>query len=470
MLIVEQEVVGDQRKPCEWVVDSDVERRSLINELKSLQDTEPSPEKMAEVADRIKTINGRLLEIGANDAESRATRILKGLMFTEELLKLSTSELSGGWRMRVSLASALFAQPELLLLDEPTNHLDFPAVLYLEEYLQSFKNTAIIVSHDRGFLNNVCSDVVLLNGRKLTYYKGNYDNHVETVRQSRLAQQRAYDTQQKEIAHIQEFLDTKDYRPKTIAQKESKKKILEHMERIDDPALTYADANAFSMSFPQPGQLPKNDLIQTDGIMFGYPDRPVLFSGATVSLDMKGRIGILGANGAGKSTLLKVMQGKLQPQKGQLQVNKNMRVGSFAQHHVEGLDLQATCVDCMQGVYPGMSDQDARHCLGKFGISGDMALRRILTLSGGQKSRVALAIVTYKQPHLIYLDEPTNHLDMETIDALVDCVKKFEGAVVMVSHDQYFLSQLATEFWSVANGRVSVYKDLAEAKAATYSS
>jgi len=370
--------------------------------------------------------------------------------------------------MRVSLASALFAQPELLLLDEPTNHLDFPAVLYLEEYLSSFKNTCIIVSHDRGFLNNVCTDVVLLNGKKLTYYKGNYDNYVETVRQSRLAQQRAYDTQQKEIAHIMEFINKIDNRPKIVAQKMSKQKIIDNMEKIEDPAITYSDHAATTMTFPAAGELPKKELIQTDNISFGYPDRAQLFADATLSLDITGRIGVLGANGAGKSTLLKVLQGKLVPTKGSLVINKNMRVGYFAQHHVDSLDLDASCVDCVQQSFPGLSDQDARGALGKFGISGDMALRRIKTLSGGQKSRVALSIITYRQPHLLYLDEPTNHLDMETIDALIEAIKKFNGAVLMVSHDQYFLSQVAKEFWSVAGGKVKVFRDIAEAKASAY--
>jgi len=238
------------------------------------------------------------------------------------------------------------------------------------------------------------------------------------------------------------------------------------MEKIEDPAITFSDSSSLSIQFPVPGQLPKSELIQTDSISFAYPDRKPLFENATIGVDVKSRIGILGANGAGKSTLLKVMQGKLVPQKGTTTVNKNMRTGTFAQHHVEALDLQSNCVDCVQSAYPGMSDQEARNILGRFGIGGDMALRKIVTLSGGQKSRVALAIITYSQPHLIFLDEPTNHLDMETIEALVDAVKAFKGAMVMVSHDQFFLSQVAAEFWSVANGKVKVFRDLSEAKAA----
>eukprot|EP00931_Biecheleriopsis_adriatica_P072817 TRINITY_DN47214_c0_g1_i1.p1 TRINITY_DN47214_c0_g1~~TRINITY_DN47214_c0_g1_i1.p1 ORF type:complete len:1270 (+),score=311.68 TRINITY_DN47214_c0_g1_i1:36-3845(+) len=461
VLMVEQEVVGDDRKPIDWVLDSDVERRLLLQEQKELQNKDKD-------SDRLKQIADRLQEIGSDDAEPRAARILKGLQFSDELLAGPTSALSGGWRMRVSLASALFAQPDLLLLDEPTNHLDFPAVLYLQEYLLSFKNTCLTVSHDRGFLNTVCTDIVLLNGKKLTYYKGDYDTYVNTVKETRLAQQRAYDTQQKEIAHIMEFINKHDERPKIVAQKASKQKILDKMEKIEDPAITFNDSASLSIRFPSPGALPKNELIQFDSIAFAYPEKTPLFEKATANLDIKGRIGILGANGAGKSTLLKVMQKKLVPTSGSIDINRNMRVGTFAQHHVESLDLEANCVDCVQSNFPGLSDQDSRNVLGRFGISGDMALRKIKTLSGGQKSRVALAIVTHHQPHLIYLDEPTNHLDMETIDALIEAIKEFDGAVVMVSHDQYFLSQVATEFWAVAERKLTVFRDLASAKAATY--
>eukprot|EP00929_Paragymnodinium_shiwhaense_P014755 TRINITY_DN122714_c0_g1_i1.p1 TRINITY_DN122714_c0_g1~~TRINITY_DN122714_c0_g1_i1.p1 ORF type:complete len:1285 (+),score=319.99 TRINITY_DN122714_c0_g1_i1:120-3974(+) len=464
VVMVAQEIEGDARHPVEWVLGNDVERRLLLQEQKELMEKDSSDLK------RLKDIEDRLKEIGSDDVEARAETILKGLGFTEELLKTPTKDLSGGWRMRVSLTTALISTPELLLLDEPTNHLDFPAVLWLEEYLQSVKFTVIVVSHDRGFLNSVCTDIIFLNGRKLTYYKGDYETFRQTQATNRLAQQRAYDAQQKEIAHIMEFINKHDERPKIVAQKESKKKMLDKMEKIEDPTITFADSSSLAINFPKPGALPKAELVRLDNVDFGYPGRSTLFTSATVNLDIKARIGILGSNGAGKSTLLKVMQNKLTPtnKTGSVQVNRNMRVGYFAQHHVEGLDLLSNCVDCVQAKYPGLTDQEARNILGKFGINGDMALRKISSLSGGQKSRVALAIITYALPHLLYLDEPTNHLDMETIDALIDAIKGFEGAVVLVSHDQYFLSQLASEFWAVAKGKVNVFRSISEAKSFSY--
>jgi len=380
--------------------------------------------------------------------------------------------------MRVSLAMALFSQPEVLLLDEPTNHLDFPAVLWLEDYMNSYKETAVIVSHDRHFLDNVATDIIQLQTQKLSSYRGGYSAFSETVREQRLAQQRNYDAQQRQIAHIEEFIGRFDMQlpreerakkhPAVVAQIESRKRQLEKMEKIEDPAMTYGDAENLSFRFPTPGVLRRDELVRLDNVTFGYDGTPPLFAAASARVEIKSRIGVLGRNGAGKSTLLKVMIGELNPQKGDVSINRNMRTAFFTQHHVDTLDLTLTCIECVQARFPHLSDQEVRNMLGRMGVQGDMALRRVKTLSGGQKSRVALAIATQCEPHLLLLDEPTNHLDMETIDSLCEAVDNFEGAVVFVSHDQYFLSKVATELWAVADGAVRAFRDLDEAKRFTY--
>jgi len=288
------------------------------------------------------------------------------------------------------------------------------------------------VSHDRHFLDNVATDIIQLQAQRLTYYKGSFTVFSETAREQRLAQQRAYDAQQKQIEHIEEFINRFDMQlpkeerakkhPAVVAQIESRKRQLEKMEKVEDPAVTYGDGENLAFRFPPVGSLRKDELVRIDGVTFGYPGTPPLFVGAEVLVDLKSRVGVLGRNGAGKSTLLKVMTGELAPQKGAVTINRNMRTAVFAQHHVEGLDLTMTCIECVQAKFPKMSDVEVRNLLGRMGVQGDMALRRVRTLSGGQKSRVALAIVTKCEPHLIVLDEPTNHLDMETIDALVEAV------------------------------------------------
>jgi len=480
VLLVEQEAAGDARKPLQTLLDSDVELVMLKKEEQELSAAggkDPA---------RLKAVYERLEEIGAADAEARAMRILRGLQFTPDLLEKETKALSGGWRMRVSLAMALFAKPDLLLLDEPTNHLDFPAVLWLEDYLNSdFKEkTALIVSHDRHFLDKVAGEIMNVQAQRLEYFKGNFSQFQQQFEEKKLAQQRAYDNQQKQIAHIQEFIDRfsmqlpKDQRAKkhegVVSQIMSKQRQLEKLERVEDPRVTYGDDENLEFTFPAVDKLPKDELARLDDVELGYPGFPPLCKGATVRLDLGSRVGVLGRNGAGKSTLLKVITGALPAMKGDVRVNRNMRVALFAQHHVDTLDLTQTCVECVReritGPDDGKQEQRARDLLANMGIRGDMALRQVKTLSGGQKSRVALAIAVQCNPHLIVLDEPTNHLDMETIESLIEALKveKFEGAVVFVSHDQYFLSKVASELWAVADGSVRIFRDLEEAKDFTY--
>mmetsp|Transcript_12694 Transcript_12694/g.28027 ORF Transcript_12694/g.28027 Transcript_12694/m.28027 type:complete len:1323 (-) Transcript_12694:333-4301(-) len=483
VLLVEQEAAGDDRTALQTLLDGDLELKLLREEEKELTSKDDKDEA------RLKAVFERLEEIGAADAETRAMKILRGLQFDEDLLARSTRALSGGWRMRVSLGMALFAQPEILLLDEPTNHLDFPAVLWLEDYLNAYKETAVIVSHDRNFLDNVATDVIQLQAQRLNYYRGNYSAYLQQDEQQYKAQERAYKAQQMEIQKAEEQIARfdmqlpKDERAKkhtgVMAQIKQLQRQLEKMERIDHPDVTWGKAANLEIHFPPVPDKPQKALITLEEVDFGYPGKP-LCKKATGQVFLDSRIGILGRNGAGKSTLLKVMCGsekEIEAIEMKGKVTKSpMRIATFAQHHVDTLkDLNSTCVACMEEICAGMkikiTEQQCRNLLGRMGIQGEMALRRVKTLSGGQKSRVALAVAMAREPHLIVLDEPTNHLDMETIESLIEGLIKFDGAVVFVSHDQYFLEKVATELWAVAAGGLKCFRGdgkLGEAKQFTY--
>lgn len=473
---VEQEVAGDSRSALTCVIEADLERTWLLREMVDL-------EAKGDLANqRYKEVRERLDEITAEDAEARAATILAGLQFTSEMQNMHTSSLSGGWRMRVAIAAALFVAPDLLLLDEPTNHLDFPAVLWLQRWLKQREQTVLLVSHDRGFLDEVATDIVHINSGKLLQYRGNYGAFVEQVAERRLAQQRAYDTQQKEIAHIQEFIDRFDMTKNSTEQNKktakhhtvmsqvmSRKRQLEKMERIEDPAVTYGDSATLVFSFSDPEPLRKTELIRCQEVAFGYvAGKPPLFRQFSCSVNAKTRVGVLGANGSGKSTLLKLIQGELEATAGECSINRSMRWARFAQHHVDDLPLHLTATEIARRSFPDVPETEVRTNLAGFGLQGDLAIKPARCLSGGQKSRVALTLVAMRKPHLIFLDEPTNHLDMDTIDAMIGALSKFAGAVLVVSHDQYFLEKVADVFWSISSSTVAIFHSLDEAKKATY--
>jgi len=440
VLHVEQEVHGDDTTVVAAVLAADAEREKLLAEERKL--LAMGDDDKEHTSQRLKAIYSRLDAIDAHSAEARASSILAGLGFTPELQTSPTKEFSGGWRMRIALARALFIQPDLLLLDEPTNHLDLFACLWLENYLINWDKTLVIVSHQRDFLNAVATDIIHLHSKKLEYYRGNYDAF-EKVRNERLRQQqRTHDAQQVQKKHIQKFIDRFRYNAKRAKMAQSRIKKLERMEFvpeiISDPTV--------NIRFAEP-ELLNPPILQFEDVAFGYSSDKLLLKGLSVGIDMESRVALVGANGVGKSTLLKLLSGELEPTTGRAIRHPKLRFARFSQHFVDQLDLTQSSLEYFLAKYPGTNQQTARAHLGSFGLSGDLALRTINTLSGGQKCRVVFAIIAWPKPHVLLLDEPSNHLDIDTVDALCFALTEFKGGVLMVSHDGRLISSVCDDIW-----------------------
>ena len=442
ILYVEQEVLGDSKTPMQTLLEADVEREELLRLQHEVSD---DVVKMAE-------INERLQMIDAYSAESRAATILYGLGFTQETMKYETSKLSGGWRMRIALAKGLFCQPDILLLDEPTNHLDLETVVWLEGYLQTYQNTVIVVSHDRDFLNNLVTDIIHFHNEKLTYYKGNYEDFERIRGEQLLNQKRTHDTQQARIDHVQKFIDRFRYNAKRASLVQSRIKSLNKMELIEevleDPTCVFQFPDMEKLAPP---------LLRIDDGSFGYGGEPIL-SDININIDMETRMAILGRNGCGKTTLLKLLEENLSLKTGQFYKHRRLRVATFTQHHIDQLNLMLSPLEQLAEMYPNTPSEAIRAHLGSFGITGNLALRPICFLSGGQKSRVAFAAVAFKQPHILLLDEPTNHLDIDAVNALIIAIEGYSGGVLIVSHDQHFVSSVCKELWVIKKGRVRRFK------------
>ena len=434
--IVAQEAPGGAMTPQDVVLAADLERAALMLEA----DTSDDGERLAEV-------HMRLVDIDAHTAPMRAAEILAGLGFSEEMQQQPMSSFSGGWRMRVALAAALFAQPELLLLDEPTNHLDLEATVWLEAYLQKYPHTLLVISHDRAILNACVDHILHLDSRQLTFYTGNYD-WFEKMRAERMAQSKAeaskVDAKRK---HLQSFVDRFKAKASKARQAQSRMKMLEKLGSVsvmrDDPTVSF--------DFPEPAEL-SPPLISFDKVSVGYtPGKPVLRD-IDLRIDPEDRIALLGSNGNGKSTFAKLVAGRLQPMEGHNHRSGKLFTGFFAQHQVEDMDGEATPFKLMAELMPGGREPQVRARLGRFGFGQEKANTLVKSLSGGERARLNFALITHNAPPMLIFDEPTNHLDIESREALAVAINEYKGAVILISHDWHLLELTADHLWLVGDG------------------
>ena len=439
--MVRQEAPGGEMTPLEAVLAADTVRTALLAEAKAATD----PVRQAE-------LHQRLQDIRADAAPARAARILKGLGFADEEQHRPLSSFSGGWRMRVALAGVLFLEPDLLLLDEPTNHLDLEAAIWLEEHLRRYPRTLILVSHDRDFLNSVPEKTCHLEGRKLTLYAGGYDQFERTRRERLVLEEKARVRQAAERAHIQSFVDRFRYKASKARQAQSRIKMLERMEPIAQALVEPEIRFAFPAS-----AVPAPPMITMDGAKAGYGEKVVL-SQLSLRLDPDDRIALLGRNGNGKSTFAKLVAGRLEPQAGELTRARGLKVGFFAQHQIEDLVPEESPIQHIQARRPAQREQETRAWLARFGLGQDQARTKARHLSGGEKTRLALALMCLDAPQLLILDEPTNHLDIDSREALVEAVNEFPGAVIVISHDRHLVELVADSLWLVDGGRVRPYE------------
>ncbi|MCX7210849.1 MAG: ATP-binding cassette domain-containing protein [Burkholderiales bacterium] len=450
---VAQETPALDRSSLDYAIDGDITLRKLEAELETIEQQVDD----AEYGNRIGEIHSMLADADAYTVRSRAEQLLHGLGFSAEQTAQSVSSFSGGWRMRLNLAQALMCPSDLLLLDEPTNHLDLDAILWLEDWLKRYRGTLVIISHDRDFLDGVVNVIAHIDDKKLKRYSGNYSSFERQRAAQMILAAGMIEKQQRKQAHLQSYIDRFKAQATKAKQAQSRIKALARMEELA-PLRAAAE---FSFEFREPLRAP-NPLLTLDHAAIGYRNteegtEKQIASDINFSLQTGQRIGLLGVNGAGKSTFIKTIAGELAVLHGESQLGKGLVIGYFAQHQLEMLRHDESPLWHLARIAPTTREQELRNFLGSFNFPGDMVTSSIAPFSGGEKARLALALIVWQRPNLLLLDEPTNHLDLETREALTDALAQFEGTLVLVSHDRHLLRATTDQFLIVANGALSPF-------------
>lgn len=439
---VAQEAPGTDEPLIDIVLKADVERAALLAEEKTATD----PHRIAE-------IHTRLADIDAHSAEARAATILAGLGFDAEAQKRPASSFSGGWRMRVALASVLFAEPDLLLLDEPTNYLDLEGTLWLENYLSRYPHTVLLISHDRDLLNNAVNSIVHLDQKKLTFWRGGYDQFERQLSEQRELQEKNRAKQEAQRKHLQSFVDRFRAKATKARQAQSRIKALEKMK----PIAAVVDDTVKPFSFPEPVKTVASPIIALDGVSVGYkPGDPVLRR-LSLRIDAEDRIALLGANGNGKSTFAKLLSGRLKGESGTMTVAPGLKVAIFAQHQMDDLRAEENAYEHVRRLMPDAPEAKVRARVAQFGLTTEKMNTPAKDLSGGEKARLLMGLAAFEGPNLFILDEPTNHLDIDSREALVHALNDFPGAVIVISHDRHLLEATVDRLWLVKDGSVRAY-------------
>jgi len=469
-LYVEQEVVADDTPAVDAVLKADKRRWELIEEENVLTKAVDAGDEDPEKVDRLREIYDELEQIGAASAESKARRILSGLGFTVDMQTQPTKKFSGGWRMRISLARALFIAPTLLMLDEPTNHLDLNAVIWLDEYLTKWKKTLLVVSHDQDFLNSVCDEILHIEDLQLISYKGNYDTFKRAEKTKMKQNQKAWEQQEKRLKALKRSGQSKTKAVETV--KKSKRESGARAEkRKQDQAVasgtTAAKATelikrpreySVKLEFADVAELSR-PVMEVNRVHFRYsPKYPVIFKKIDFGIDMDSRLCVVGPNGAGKSTLLKLLTGEIDPTTGHVRRNPRLRMGIYNQHFVDRLPMNKTPIEHLRDRFQDQDYQSVRNRLGKYGLEGHAHEVVMRDLSGGQKARVVFVELSLQRPHILLLDEPTNNLDIETIDALIDAINLFNGGIIVVTHDQRLIESCNCTLWVVEKEGVTKWE------------